>query len=288
MTAEEYRQKINAFLENAITVPEGEKGLLADAMCYSLLAGGKRIRPILVLEFSRILGGSVEDTMPVACALEMIHTYSLIHDDLPCMDDDVLRRGKPTNHVAYGECTATLAGDALQSLAFSTLLSADIPAERKVECAKILADAAGYEGMCYGQHLDMLAEGRELSAEELTEINRYKTGELISAACRMGAAAAGADRLKIDAAGEFGKKIGIAFQIRDDMLDVISSDAELGKNIGSDEEEEKNTYMVLYGPKKCISEIQKLTSSAVTILEDHFTDTSFLTDLVWSMETRMN
>ena len=177
----------DAFLQQAITVPAGEEGGLAESMRYSLLAGGKRIRPVLALAFCDALGGDIEKALPAACALEMIHTYSLIHDDLPCMDDDVLRRGKPTNHVVYGECTATLAGDALQSLAFETLASAPLESGRIVRCLKILSEAAGYRGMCQGQFLDMEGEGKSLTAEELTHINNLKTGALLSGACRMGA-----------------------------------------------------------------------------------------------------
>ena len=286
MTVEAYRSMIDSFLASAVPVPAGEKGLLADAMRYSLLAGGKRIRPILALEFCRMLGGDVEAALPAACAIEMIHTYSLIHDDLPCMDNDTLRRGKPTSHVVYGECTATLAGDALQALAFSTLLSAPLSAERKVFCASILAEAAGAQGMCYGQHLDMLGEGRALTAEELTEINNYKTGALLSASCRIGAAAAGASEQQLSAAGQFGLALGLAFQIRDDMLDVLSSDAELGKPVGSDAEENKNTYMVLYGAEKCAEEVRALTDRAISVLQTHFSDAAFLTDLARSLETR--
>ncbi|MBR5094664.1 MAG: polyprenyl synthetase family protein, partial [Oscillospiraceae bacterium] len=163
-----YKERIDLALERYFLCEEGYpiRGL-ADAMRYSLLAGGKRIRPILVLDFCRIAGGDPEQALPVACAVEMLHTYSLIHDDLPCMDDDALRRGLPTNHVVYGECTATLAGDALQAEAFGTILRASLPAERRARCAEHLANAVGLDGMCGGQYLDMLGEGRELSAEEL-------------------------------------------------------------------------------------------------------------------------
>lgn len=288
MTSEEYRQLINQYLSSVIPESAEEKEGLSQSMRYSLLAGGKRIRPMLALEFSRILGGSVEDTLPAACALEMIHTYSLIHDDLPCMDNDVLRRGKPTNHVIYGECTATLAGDALQSLAFSTLLSSSLPAERKVNCAKILADAAGYAGMCRGQFLDMIGEGKSLTAEQLTEINNYKTGALLAAACSIGAAAAGADDKMVELAGAYGYKLGLAFQIRDDMLDVISSDAELGKSVGSDADENKNTYVVLLSLAQCEREVARLSEEAVHILEEHFPDPGFLIALTRSLEKRKN
>ena len=283
-----YKSMTDAFLQQAITVPAGEEGGLAESMRYSLLAGGKRIRPVLALAFCDALGGDIEKALPAACALEMIHTYSLIHDDLPCMDDDVLRRGKPTNHVVYGECTATLAGDALQSLAFETLASAPLESGRIVRCLKILSEAAGYRGMCQGQFLDMEGEGKSLTAEELTHINNLKTGALLSAACRMGAAAAGADEKQLEAAGIFGSLLGLAFQIRDDVLDVISTDAELGKSVGSDVQEHKNTYMALLGMEGCNREISRLTASAVAVLEENFTDTAFLSDLARSLAERVN
>ena len=278
----------DAFLQQAITVPAGEEGGLAESMRYSLLAGGKRIRPVLALAFCDALGGDTEKALPAACALEMIHTYSLIHDDLPCMDDDVLRRGKPTNHVVYGECTATLAGDALQSLAFETLASAPLESGRIVRCLKILSEAAGYRGMCQGQFLDMEGEGKSLTAEELSHINNLKTGALLSGACRMGAAAAGADEKQLEAAGTFGSLLGLAFKIRDDVLDVISTDAELGKSVGSDVQEHKNTYMALLGMEGCNREISRLTASAVAVLEENFTDTAFLSDLARSLAERVN
>ena len=283
-----YKSMADAFLQQAITVPAGEEGGLAESMRYSLLAGGKRIRPVLALAFCDALGGDIEKALPAACALEMIHTYSLIHDDLPCMDNDVLRRGKPTNHVVYGECTATLAGDALQSLAFETLASAPLESGRIVRCLKILSEAAGYRGMCQGQFLDMEGEGKSLTAEELTHINNLKTGALLSGACRMGAAAAGADEKQLEAAGTFGSLLGLAFQIRDDVLDVISTDAELGKSVGSDVQEHKNTYMALLGMEGCNREISRLTASAVAVLEENFTDTAFLSDLARSLAERVN
>ena len=286
MSLEEYKALAEEYLQHVISVPDDEGAGLAESMKYSLLAGGKRIRPILALAFCEALGGDVAASLPAACALELIHTYSLIHDDLPCMDDDILRRGKPTNHVVYGECVATLAGDALQSLAFETLLSADLPPERLVRCTQILANAAGYQGMCRGQYLDMAGEGCILSAEQLTEINNCKTGALLSAACAVGAAAAGAEDTKIEAASRFGQLLGLAFQIRDDVLDVISTDHELGKTVGSDAEEKKNTYMSLLGIDGCTAEIDALTDSAIRILEENFPQTEFLADLARSLAKR--
>ena len=289
MTVNEYREMIDTALAEYFsacdTLPQAR---LAEAMRYSLLAGGKRIRPMLVLEFCRIAGGDVAAALPVACAIEMLHTYSLIHDDLPCMDNDDLRRGRPTNHVVYGECTAVLAGDALQAEAFGTILRSALPAERKAACAEILASAVGLDGMCGGQYLDMSWEGRQLTEQELTEINSRKTGALLVAACQMGVAAAGGSRLMLDTAGHFGAALGMAFQIRDDMLDVLSTAEELGKPIGSDSQENKNTYMVLMGEEGCCQTVQRLTEFAKNVLGEAFEDTAFLCAMADSLADRKN
>lgn len=288
MNMNEYKSLIDEKLAEYF-MPAGlpYDGLL-ESMRYSLTAGGKRIRPILVLEFCRISGGDVQKALPVACAVEMLHTYSLIHDDLPCMDNDDLRRGKPTNHVVYGECTAVLAGDALQAEAFSTILRSELPAEVRANCAEILADAVGSDGMCAGQFLDMKGENMVLSEDELNEINSRKTGALLIAACRMGVAAAGGSDEQLEAAALFGAAIGAAFQIRDDILDVISTDEALGKPVGSDAKENKNTYMALYGEERCMKMIRRLTESAKSALSVAFTDTDFLCCLADSMVTRDN
>lgn len=288
MTANEYKKYVDAKLSEYFK-PSGLSydGLL-ESMHYSLTAGGKRIRPMLVLEFCRISGGNIEKTLPVACAIEMLHTYSLIHDDLPCMDNDALRRGKPTNHVVYGECTATLAGDALQAEAFGTIARSQLPAEARVTCVEILADAVGSDGMCAGQYLDMVGEHKLLSEDELNDINSRKTGSLLTAACRMGVAAAGGDEAMLEAAAQYGACVGAAFQIRDDILDVISTSEELGKPIGSDAQEHKNTYMTLLGEYKCMQMIEKLTDQAKNAIAGTFKDTKFLCELADSMVTRKN
>lgn len=287
MTLKEYKALIDTKLAEYFRADDIPQAGLFEAMRYSLNAGGKRIRPILVLEFCRITGGDCDKSLPVACAIEMLHTYSLIHDDLPCMDNDDLRRGKPTNHVVYGECTATLAGDALQAEAFGTILRSALPAESRAECARILADAVGADGMCGGQFLDMIGENKLLTADELDEINSRKTGALLIAACTMGVAAAGGNEKQSEAARRFGAAIGAAFQIRDDMLDVISTSEQLGKPIGSDAQEHKNTYMALYGAERCMKMIEKLTEVAKAALNEAFDDTAFLCDLADSMVTRM-
>ena len=287
MTLKEYKILIDAKLAEYFRADDMPQAGLFESMRYSLNAGGKRIRPILVLEFCRITGGDCDKALPAACAIEMLHTYSLIHDDLPCMDNDDLRRGKPTNHVVYGECTATLAGDALQAEAFGTILRSELPAEARAECARILADAVGADGMCGGQFLDMIGENKKLTAQELDEINSRKTGALLIAACTMGVAAAGGSDKQLEAAAMFGAAIGAAFQIRDDMLDVISTSEQLGKPIGSDAQEHKNTYMALYGADRCMEMIEKLTEQAKAVLNEAFDDTAFLCELADSMVTRM-
>ena len=282
-----YRAAIEAFLQAQFCQELPQKRLF-DAMRYSLLAGGKRIRPVLTLEFCRICGGDWQSAVPFACALEMIHTYSLIHDDLPCMDNDDLRRGKPTNHVIYGECTATLAGDALQAEAFRTILSTDLPVEVRAECARLLAEAAGESGICGGQQLDMEGEGKVLTKEELMDINDRKTSAMIHAACLMGVTCGGGNAQQRAAAAQYAKALGLAFQIRDDMLDVISTEAELGKPIGSDAREGKNTFMALYGLERCSAYVHELSEEAAAAVDGVFADSAFLRQLARSLADRKN
>lgn len=288
MNAKEYKELIDSELEKYFRNKNMSYDGLLEAMDYSLTAGGKRIRAILVLEFCRVCGGDINKALPIACAIEMLHAYSLIHDDLPCMDDDDLRRGKPTNHKVYGECTAVLAGDALQAEAFGTILRSELPASVRADCAEILADAAGADGICGGQYLDMEGEGKKLSEQELDEVNSRKTGALIIAACQMGVIAGGGNGNQLQAAAQVGAALGAAFQIRDDMLDVISTTEELGKPIGSDAEENKNTFMAMYGAEKCADMVDKLTKYAKFILTQSFSDTDFLCALADSLVTRLN
>ena len=245
---------------------------LQAAMRYSLLAGGKRIRPILAMKFCEAAGGAMEEALDFGCGVEMLHTYSLIHDDLPCMDNDDLRRGRPTNHKVYGECVATLAGDALQAAAFQTVLSAEGPWQEKgsfapAVAAKILAEAAGEQGMCGGQYFDTIGDGKVLhNAEELTVINNKKTGALLRAACMMGVAASSGHRVVeercFEAARVYATNVGLAFQIRDDMLDVIGSAEEFGKPIGSDASNRKSTYVTLLGLEECERRVLAYTERA--------------------------
>ncbi len=256
---EAYRRAVEAYLED-LFADKPHWADLYDAMRYSLLAGGKRIRPVLTLEFARLAGMAWERALPVACALELVHTYSLIHDDLPCMDDDDLRRGKPTNHKVYGETLAVLAGDALQPEAYRLILTAPgLSAEVRANCALILAKAAGADGMVAGQVLDTLHAPQ--TETELTEVHRLKTGAMIAGACMLGVAAAGREDLR-EAAEAYGYQLGLAFQIRDDMLDVIGDAGEFGKPIGSDKEEGKMTFVDLLGLEGCDKAVLTCTEKA--------------------------
>ena len=257
---------------------------LTESMRYSLLAGGKRLRPILTLKFCEAAGGVMDDAMPLALSLELIHTYSLIHDDLPCMDDDDLRRGKPTNHVVYGEARAVLAGDALQSAAFELALSAPLPPDRLVRAAGYLARAAGWAGMCGGQELDT-AEGSDRSLQGLTLINDLKTGALIRAACVLGVIAAGGTADRLSAAEGYGLHLARAFQIRDDILDVISTESELGKPIGSDVKNAKPTYAGVLGVEGAGKLVLSETRAAVSALGP-FEKNGFFTDLATYLSQR--
>lgn len=260
-------------------------GQLKEAMGYSLLSGGKRIRPVLVLEVCRLFGGGEEQALPFACALEMVHTYSLIHDDLPCMDDDDLRRGKPTCHKVYGEALAVLAGDGLLTAAFEVLSGAALSPEQICRGTACLAKAAGPAGMVGGQVLDLLGEGQALSYQEIVSIESLKTGCMIEAAARLGAIAAGSTQEQEDAAAAFARSIGLAFQVRDDVLDVLGNEAELGKPIGSDLEKEKSTFVALKGVAACETLVQELTQTAVEQLRP-YTGSEFLCTLARQLASR--
>ncbi len=247
---------------------------LQEAMEYSLLSGGKRIRPVLALETCRMCGGDPDLALPFACGIEMLHTYSLIHDDLPAMDNDELRRGRLTNHMVYGEATAILAGDALLTAAFGQLAAADLPAERIVQAVACLAAAAGPAGMVGGQALDMAGEGRSMPVEELELLQRLKTGALISAAAELGCIAAGGSRDQRGKVRGYAQALGQAFQIRDDMLDETGTSAELGKPVGSDRANEKITFVTVLGLERCGQLVDRLTAQAVASVRD-FRDPGF-------------
>lgn len=272
----EYRSRVDKALEKHFAARSVPHRRIWEAMAYSVMAGGKRIRPVLCMEFARVCGAGSSDALPAAAAVEMLHSYSLIHDDLPCMDDDDLRRGRPTSHKVFGEYTAVLAGDALQTEAFRTILNSGMEPAVKAECARILSEAAGADGMCAGQQLDMDWEGRELSESELELIDSGKTCAIIEAACLMGCAVGGADEEQKKAASEYARCIGLAFQIRDDMLDVLSTPAELGKTVGSDSEENKTTYMSLLGREECEKRIAQLNKRACEAVRGAFREPDFL------------
>ncbi len=252
-----------------------------EAMQYSLLAGGKRLRPIFAFEFCRICGKNWENAAPFAAAIEMIHTYSLIHDDLPCMDNDDLRRGRPTNHKVFGEAMAVLAGDALLTDAFA--VASTCKCNDLARAIGVLAENAGSLGMVGGQVLDIMSESRLLTEQEVLDIQSRKTGGLINAACVLGVLAGGGSEEQIAAAARFAGRLGLAFQIRDDMLDVIGTQAEMGKGVGTDDT--KNTFVRLYGLEKCGELVQKYTSTALEELSA-FEDTAFLRALAESLTVR--
>ncbi len=252
-------------LEKYIPKTDCRQSVMYDAMRYSLLGGGKRIRAAILLDFCRICGGEIEDALPYACALEMIHTYSLIHDDLPCMDNDDMRRGKATNHKVYGEGFAVLAGDALLNRAFETMLSPKnltISADRALRAAFVLADCAGVDGMIGGQTVDIGNDGKMADLTELEEMISMKCGALIRAAAEAGCIVANADENKCSAAIHYADCVGRAFQIADDILDIEGDEATIGKPVGSDRQQGKTTFPEILGIDACRKEILRLTKEA--------------------------
>lgn len=275
---EELKNMAESVLERRFTENVPQKTLL-EAMRYSLLAGGKRVRPVIVLAFCRACGEKAESALNFACGLEMLHTYSLIHDDLPCMDDDTLRRGKPTNHVVFGEWTAVLAGDSLLTAAFGEVLAAKLPAAAAVSAARELSEAAGYLGMCGGQFLDMDGENKVLTRPQVEAIHLRKTAALIKAAARMGVIAGGGTEAQLNAAAAYADAVGLAFQLRDDLLDVSSTPEELGKSVGADAKNGKNTFVSLLGEEECRQRIAEETEKAKKAVKEAFSDSRFLCDL---------
>lgn len=289
---EEARELVEARLRTFFS-----SGGLEEAMRYSLLAGGKRIRPILTMKFCEAAGGTLEEALDFGCGVEMLHTYSLIHDDLPCMDNDDLRRGMPTSHKKFGEGVAILAGDALQAAAFQTVLSTKGEWRHGgrtavILAAKILAEAAGESGMCGGQYWDTVGNGQPRTAEDLTDINNKKTGALLRAACMMGVCASmgrrEVDGSCMDAAWHYATNLGLAFQIRDDILDAVSTAEELGKPVGSDAANQKATYVNLLGVEACETLVQDYTLRAKESLDSGrwLGDTAFLRELADSLAAR--
>ena len=258
---------------------------LFEAMRYSLLSGGKRLRPVFAFEFCRMCGADWHKALPLAAAVEMIHTYSLIHDDLPAMDDDDFRRGRPTNHKVFGEAMAILAGDALLTDAFAVASTAQLEGKDMATAIGVLSECAGSLGMVGGQVLDISAEDRECTEEEVLAVQSRKTGALISAACALGAIAGGANEQQYDAACQFAASLGLAFQIRDDMLDVIGTREEMGKTVGTDTG--KNTFVRLYGLQRCEELVRRYTDYALEALSV-FPDNARMTQLAVQLTSRTN
>ncbi len=284
-TLAQYRKYIEAYLTDHYQQLNNQpQKQLYDAVTYSLLAGGKRLRPILVFEFCRCCGADWKKAAPFAAAIEMIHTYSLIHDDLPCMDNDDFRRGRPTNHKVYGEAMAVLAGDALLTDAFTLAAKAELPHPQDLGRAiSVLSECAGSLGMVGGQVLDILSEQRLCTEQEILDIQSRKTGGLIHAACVLGVLAGGGTQQQLQAAAQFAAGIGLAFQIRDDMLDVIGTQEEMGKGVGTDQE--KNTFVRLYGLEQCEKLVRKYTQTGLSAL-DAFENTDLLRQLALDMVGR--
>ena len=246
----------------------GAPGALVEAMRYAVLDGGKRLRPLLVLASCEALNGNPHAALRAACATELIHAYSLVHDDMPCMDNDILRRGKPTVHVKFGEAQALLAGDALQALAFELLTPEDaaIPADLQAHLCRLLARAAGSAGMAGGQAIDLASVGQKLNEQQLSEMHRLKTGALLRGSVMMGAACGAPTAAQLRALQDYGAALGLAFQVVDDILDVTADSATLGKTAGKDAAQDKPTYVALLGLERSRAFAQELLSQALAAL----------------------
>lgn len=267
----------NALLSYLPNCDDGQNSVVK-AMKYSLLNGGKRLRPIFVIEFCKACGGSIDDAIAYACAVEYIHTYSLIHDDLPCMDNDDMRRGKPSCHKMFGESTALLAGDALLTHSFEIVSSSNLSDEQNASAVLLLSQNSGVNGMIGGQVLDLLYENVAPQLNDILTVHKLKTGALISAACLLGCIAGKADSKKISVASKFAYNLGVAFQIKDDLLDVIGDETLLGKPVGSDAENDKKTYVDIVGIEKAQDDVKMLTQIAINQLS-YFENTEFLHEL---------
>ncbi len=284
----ERRKQIENRLAELCDVSEVPHKRLLESMNYSLLAGGKRVRAILAMELCAACGSDPALALDLGCAVEMLHAYSLIHDDLPCMDNDDMRRGKPTNHKVYGEWLALLAGDALQAEAFYTIAVCGLDPAQIAEAVKVLGYAAGQRGICGGQYLDLDGEGKERTLSELFATHGMKTAALIEAACEMGCIAAGAGVFHREAARRYGQALGLAFQIRDDILDYEGSSEELGKTVGKDEKSGKFTFVNLFGIERCRELVQNSTDDAVAAAEEAFENPEFLVWLARELAGRNN
>lgn len=283
-------QQVESLLRDtfSVSVPPAQK--VYDAALYSLMLPGKRVRPTLTLLFAQACCGSSAHAVPFAAAVEMIHTYSLIHDDLPAMDDDDFRRGQPSNHKVFGEDIAILAGDALHSAAYTAMLSdavfLSVGAESAARAAYVLSEKSGIRGMVGGQTTDVMSEGRRVGIDTMTFMDEGKTAALIEAACMMGCIVSGGDSGQIAAAESYGRHIGMAFQIIDDILDVTSTTEELGKPVGSDAENRKSTYVSLLGIERCRQLADEYTRSALDALSVFEGDTTSLAEFALQLRDR--
>lgn len=290
---EEYKEIVNSHLMDFIPNIDNKSLSLYESMKYSLMAGGKRLRPVLLLAACEFAGGNVREALPYACAIEYIHTYSLIHDDLPAMDNDDLRRGRPTNHKVYGEAIAILAGDGLLTTAFEVInkdimMYFDSPEKikKRVNAAYQIASGAGCRGMVAGQLSDIEAENAFASNEMLEYIHLNKTGALFKAAIKAGLYLGNYDDKMITNMSKYADNLGLAYQIADDILDVIGNPEDLGKKTGSDEKKHKNTYTSINGLDAAYKRLEELTSNAVDAIADYYDNAEFFRDLVLELAKR--
>ncbi|MDU2122036.1 MAG: polyprenyl synthetase family protein [Clostridium celatum] len=289
MKFNEMKKEINEFLLNYFSNKGTYNKVIYDSASYSLNIGGKRIRPILMLLAYNMYKENWRDILEFSSAIEMIHTYSLIHDDLPCMDDDDLRRGKPTNHKIYGENIAVLAGDTLLNEAMNLMMRFSLKNGKKaLVAAEMIASAAGPEGMIGGQVVDIINEGKKISEDELKYMHMNKTGALIKVSIMSGAILGEAPEEDIRKLEKFGENLGLAFQIKDDILDVIGSTEKLGKNVLSDEESNKSNFITMHGLEYCIKECERLTKESIEILDSLSVDTKDLKVLTKELLDREN
>ena len=289
----EYKNLIEEHILDFLPDIDHKSITLYEAMKYSLTAGGKRIRPILLLAAAEFTGCKIEAAIPYACALEYIHTYSLIHDDMPCMDDDDLRRGMPTNHKVYGEAMATLAGDGLQAAAFEAMtkdmfmyFDDSVQLKNRIRAAHEIVKGSGCRGMVAGQVADIENENKACSGEMLDYIHINKTAALIVAAIRAGAQLGGADSETLNNLTVYAENLGLAFQIADDILDVIGSEEEMGKKTGADDANHKSTYPALYGLDASKDKLMELTDTAIRVLEQYYDNAEFFVELAKTLAVR--
>ena len=281
--------EVNKSLSSYLEEKECLQETIYKAMNYSLHAGGKRIRPVLMMATAELMGGTRESVMPFACAVEMIHTYSLIHDDLPCMDNDDLRRGKPTNHKVYGEAVAVLAGDALLNYAFEAMLkNSEVSPNMTLAAMTELAAASGIDGMIGGQIIDIESEGKTIDAVTLMTMHLHKTAALIMASAKIGALIGGGDKEDLIAMEEFARYLGIAFQIKDDILDITGNEEELGKKVGMDYALEKSTFVSIYGLEQAQQLLCDYTQKAIDTLSRYGDKAEFLKELANFLLSRNN